>query len=149
MVKRPVKLQSTGNPRAQSTDKSRFYDMVLIEKIISIRFIFGSIYLPTDFRQYLEFQIFILQFDKRIFFIHLLFPIHFQNNFIGIRIATRPLVYPVFGKHRQFFTFGFCVCRNTDFTYRHLDRLCFRACSEKQNQKQNIEIFHECMYYYD
>ena len=59
MMKRPVKLQSTGNPRAQSTDKSWFYDMVLIEKIISIRFIFGSIYLPTDFRQYLEFQIFI------------------------------------------------------------------------------------------
>ena len=46
-MKRPIELQPSGNPGTQRTDQCRFYDMILIKEIISIRLIFGSIYFAT------------------------------------------------------------------------------------------------------
>ena len=60
---RPVKFNTTGNPRSCQTYQRWFNYMVIIYKIISICFIICSLDSATQFRKYHHFKILILQIN--------------------------------------------------------------------------------------
>lgn len=102
-MKRPVKFNASRNPRAENAYKRRFYNVLLIEKVVTGGFIKRRIYAPTDFGQYFYFKIFVSKNNYGVFFADFILSVNPKHNLIRIGSAACALVHAVFRKHRHFF----------------------------------------------
>ncbi len=111
---RPVKFQSTRNPGAGQSNQCRFDHLVVINKVPLFGFIECHLNATTQFRQYHDFQVLVLQKNGIPLFINL-FIQYFFNHRMRINHAAASLVNPFFQKHRIFFRLSNSVRRNNHF----------------------------------
>ena len=98
---RPVKLDSSGNPRTKQTDQRRFDYMIVIDKIIPIRFVVSSLDSSSKFRQNHYLQIFVFQINGPVGFLHLIVPDPVYCR-IRVHFAAASLIDTFFKKNRIF-----------------------------------------------
>ena len=71
MMLRPVKFDTTRNPRSCKSHQSRLYHMIIINKMTLSDFIIGHLHTSTQFRQNHHFDIFVFDKNSIVFLIHL------------------------------------------------------------------------------
>ena len=89
---RPVKLNTTRDPRAGQADKCRFDDVIVIDKIITVCLVVGTLDSSAKFWKNHDFNIFILQPNCCVLFV-LLFIADFFNCRIRVYLSTAALIY--------------------------------------------------------
>lgn len=98
---RPVKFDTTGNPRTGKAHQRRFDHMVIIYKVVIICFVVSPLDSSAKFRQDHNLQIFIFQIycvPDLVF----LFMTDLLCGRIRIYFSRTPLIYPFFQEHRIF-----------------------------------------------
>ena len=116
---RPVKLNSSGDPGTCKSHQRRLDNTVIIDKIIAVCLIQGSLYPASKFRHHHDFQIFILQ-EYNVPYFAFLFPADIGNRRIRVYLAAASLINPLFKEHRIDVRISDLVCWNLDFLFPYL-----------------------------
>ena len=116
---RPVELNASGNPRPGQSHQRWLDHMIIIDKIIIVRFVIGSLDPAAQLRQHHHLQVLVFQPDRRVLLIGLLFT-DFLHRGIGIHLAAASLVYTLVQKNGILFRFSDFVGGNCNLFHPHL-----------------------------
>lgn len=111
----PVEFQPARSPGAEHADERGFDDVVFIEKFVTVFQIFRIPDLAAEFGQNPDFQKLVLESEEGILPLFAHRSLRFEHDFVGIGIARRALVHPVFREHGEFFPLRLGISIDEDF----------------------------------
>ena len=141
MMLRPVKFDTTRNPRSCKSHQSRLYHMIIINKMTLSDFIIGHLHTSTQFRQNHHFDIFVFDKNSIVFLIHLFIGHRFDDR-IRINYPTTALIHPFLQENRILLRFTYFIGRDNHlffpcFYHRIIDyKFIFYSLTKKQKTKK-------------
>ena len=111
VVLRPVEFDAAADPRPGQPDERGLDHVVIVNKIIAVRFVIRALDPAAQFGQDHHKQIFIFQAERLVGAIHL-FIINFINDTVRVHPAAAALIHPLFQKHRVFIGLADRIGRN-------------------------------------
>src|SRR6185437_4889408 len=120
MMLRPIEFNTAGNPWPGQSDERRLDDVLIVNEIVSVRFVLNGMDSPANFRQHEHAEKFVFNPNR------LPLPRNgLLSNAVGerkwINLAATALIDALLQEHRIFIRWGWRICRQSNGCFPDLN----------------------------